>query len=444
MDEEMRQVRMKYNPDTREALYQTRKDSKAEWQNIAPENNLNQKKRRQGIILKNDAATIIETMIGEFGKQFILVFCGPDVDYNFLTTAIQQNHAVQRNAVKINLLLEKPISATVTENNQEGKNIGGEPSADNEQTEWGKSNEAWRRASLELNITLKFSTIHLESILSKNSIPRRNQLYRFFPSKDIEKILKESLFIDTKVEEANRKQNLIGGYDTELLNGSDAIYFLYNGILLRRNSSTLFIQYEEVHGVDIDLNGLKLHLEKGSCILIPVNSCFSIDVLKAIRQILISICSASTSFWNEDTEQFVFNILCDRVKSFVKSPDSCKTYTRLDFYDDSIDKKLRNALHSYAKRVQKDDAVAFIDTSLFSNGKDGILFTANGIAFDYAFEKVYLLYKEIDYIEQKKHDLVFHGFFSNMKDPNSLPSISDIYFKLSELKTCLDEICLHF
>ena len=42
-----------------------------------------------------------------------------------------------------------------------------------------------------------------------------------------------------------------------------------------------------------------------------------------------------------------------------------------------------------------------------------------------AFEKVYLLYKEIEYTELKKHELVFYGHFSNMKDPDSLPSINE-------------------
>ena len=46
--------------------------------------------------------------------------------------------------------------------------------------------------------------------------------------------------------------------------------------------------------------------------------------------------------------------------------------------------------------------------------------------------------------ELKKYSLVFHGHFSNMKDPDSLPSIDAIYFKLPELKDCIDEICLHF
>ena len=49
-----------------------------------------------------------------------------------------------------------------------------------------------------------------------------------------------------------------------------------------------------------------------------------------------------------------------------------------------------------------------------------------------------------EYTELKKHELVFYGHFSNMKDPDSLPSINDIYFKLPELKDCIDEICLHF
>ena len=85
--------------------------------------------------------------------------------------------------------------------------------------------------------------------------------------------------------------------------------------------------------------------------------------------------------------------------------------------------------------------IGFIDTSLFGNGGDGILFSKYGIAFDYAFEKIFVRYNEIDSMLIKKgKDLILYGKFSERKNDISAPSISNIFFNLSALEECLEEI----
>ena len=104
-------------------------------------------------------------------------------------------------------------------------------------------------------------------------------------------------------------------------------------------------------------------------------------------------------------------------------------------------KKLKNALSKYALKVREDEVIGFIDTSLFGNGGSGILFSKQGIAFDYAFEKIFAKYEEINSMSIKKgKDLVLYGNFSERKDDCNNPSISSIYFNLAALKECLEEI----
>ena len=122
-----------------------------------------------------------------------------------------------------------------------------------------------------------------------------------------------------------------------------------------------------------------------------------------------------------------------------------KPYLVKDFMYDSDDsknmKRLKNALAKYARKVRKDDVIGFIDISLFDNGNDGILFAKDGLAFDYAFEKIFVKYEEIDNMSIKKgKDLYLHGDFHERKDDFNDPSINSINYNLDSLKECLEEI----
>ncbi|MCD8054598.1 MAG: hypothetical protein LUF00_11305 [Lachnospiraceae bacterium] len=142
-----------------------------------------------------------------------------------------------------------------------------------------------------------------------------------------------------------------------------------------------------------------------------------------------------------DAEREVEQIVESHIKRISKS---CPTYMAKDInYGNEKDKKrLKKALSKYALKVCQDDVVGFIDTSLMNNGGDGLLFSKEGIAFDYAFEKVFLHYSEIDRMSfNKKHkQLVFHGDFVEREDDRINPSINDIYYNLDELKKCIEQI----
>lgn len=112
-----------------------------------------------------------------------------------------------------------------------------------------------------------------------------------------------------------------------------------------------------------------------------------------------------------------------------------------EWNDDKSRKKMKNALSKYALKVREDEVVGFIDTSFFGNGGSGILFSKYGIAFDYAFEKIFAKYVEIERMEIKKgKDLILYGRFSERKDDFNDPSIDSIYYNLPILKECLEEI----
>lgn len=127
----------------------------------------------------------------------------------------------------------------------------------------------------------------------------------------------------------------------------------------------------------------------------------------------------------------------------ISKDTSSKAYIVSDFNyrDDKNRKRLKTALSKYAHRVREDDVIGFIDTSLFGNGGAGILFAKDGIAFVYAFEKIFAKYEEIDQMILKKgKELILYGEFSERTDNFSTPSIDGIYFDLYALKECIEEI----
>ena len=88
--------------------------------------------------------------------------------------------------------------------------------------------------------------------------------------------------------------------------------------------------------------------------------------------------------------------------------------------------------------------IGLVDSSPFNTGKDGIYFTTEGFAFDYAFEKVFLRYDEIKSyeIDAKGKNLIFHGLFMGTKSPHFTtdPSISSICLHIVVINDMLDEL----
>lgn len=144
-----------------------------------------------------------------------------------------------------------------------------------------------------------------------------------------------------------------------------------------------------------------------------------------------------------DIELTISDIIKRHITQIAKS-SSAKPYVVSEFdpFDVRNEKRLDKALSKYARKVCKDEVIAFIDISFFGDGGDGILFSKHGISFDWAFEKVYAKYNEISRTEiiNRGKDLALYGRFSERKDQSGTPTINNIYFDLDELKECLDEI----
>lgn len=214
-----------------------------------------------------------------------------------------------------------------------------------------------------------------------------------------------------------------------------------------------FVEYDLIESVKQDSNSVtisawrvKWYAENGAEeedtkeIVIPRNSENEI-YLGALRRGIEHVIEERGGYV-ESAEDKIEKIVGRYIKQIPKSSSSV-AYIVKDFgyNDDKKRKKLKNALSKYALKVREDEVIGFIDTSLFGNGGDGILFSKYGIAFDYAFEKIFVRYNEIDSMLIKKgKDLILYGKFSERKNDISAPSISNIFFNLSALEECLEEI----
>lgn len=228
-------------------------------------------------------------------------------------------------------------------------------------------------------------------------------------------------------------------------------FFLNDGLFLNYEEQHIFIEYSNIHMAEENSEGLtiKLYSEYKICtdelqgskineISIERNDENS-GYLRAIRKYLEKIIGVYGGYL-PDAEKIVENTIEDYITKISKSSP---VYKRKDFeFDDKNEKKLLRALAKYALKVRKDDAIAFVDTSLMGNGSSGILLAKDGIAFDYAFEKIFAKYEEIVSMtfNRKGNTLTLHGDFAERKDNSMVPSINDIYYHLPELKKCIEEI----
>lgn len=144
----------------------------------------------------------------------------------------------------------------------------------------------------------------------------------------------------------------------------------------------------------------------------------------------------------EPVEDKIEEIITKYIKKIPKGATAVAYLVKeFEWNDEKGKKKIKNALSKYALKVREDEVIGFIDTSLFGNGGSGILFSKQGISFDYAFEKIFARYGEIDHMEIKKgKELILYGRFSERKDDFNNPSIDNIYYDLPALKECLEEL----
>lgn len=229
-----------------------------------------------------------------------------------------------------------------------------------------------------------------------------------------------------------------------LITTIDGYFFFVEGMIA-------FVEYDSVKSVRQDSNSLtiypyrvKWYSENGTEesntneIIIRKNNDNEI-YLGALRKSIESIINAFGGHI-ESPEYKIEEIVEKYIKNISNGYD---TYMVKDFEynDDKKTKLLKNALSKYALKVREDEVIGFIDTSVLSNGKSGILFSKDGIAFDYLFEKVFIKYKEIKSMSIRKgKELVLYGSFSERKNDCDDPYIDSIFFNVSALKECLEEI----
>ncbi|MBR3447790.1 MAG: sel1 repeat family protein [Oscillospiraceae bacterium] len=122
-------------------------------------------------------------------------------------------------------------------------------------------------------------------------------------------------------------------------------------------------------------------------------------------------------------------------------PNNCAAYDSVEILYES--QKVRNALNKFGMKAS-GTIIGLVDSSLFSNGKDGILFTTKGMAFDNAFEKIFVRYDEINQIQfgKKNKSIFLVGRFSGTKSPDdTIPEIGSVFFDVYVIKSMLEEIC---
>ena len=233
-------------------------------------------------------------------------------------------------------------------------------------------------------------------------------------------------------------------------------YFLIatiDGYFFFIDESIAFIKYGAVRSVKQDRESLtisaskiKLYSENGTkefdtneIIILKSNENDGfLFVLRKCIENIIEYCGGYVEPAEDKVEEIVEKYIKQIANSSSAVPYMIKDF---EYNDDKEEKRLKNALSKYALKVREDEVIGFIDTSIFGNGKSGILFSKYGIAFDYAFEKIFAKYDEIELMSiEKGKRLVLYGSFSERKNDLVYPSISNIFFNLSALKECLEEI----
>lgn len=153
--------------------------------------------------------------------------------------------------------------------------------------------------------------------------------------------------------------------------------------------------------------------------------------------------------WNEYSETQENKILAILDKWLPKiTKESIRWCTKSNGTFDKYPQRIQNGLKSIGRGyIRTDEVLGFLDCSMMGkSGKDAIIFTEKGIAWDYAFEPIFVLYDDMTDIFLSKHDLHFGKNVSYLSHKNGKRwvgvdvTISDTYCNLTAFKDCLEEI----
>lgn len=305
------------------------------------------------------------------------------------------------------------------------------------------------RESLE---SLKRTTFHTKSLSftmggAKNLFLRLNyyeEEYSWHDDSDIKYAIEKgkdfpSIVTDALYDEIDDTTALLGGFNTDSFDGSESVYITLHGIFFNNDYDEKFFKYEDISEIKISNDSLIVSTHDDS-VTIHRTDYITTRIISELRAFLIKICSDTDggSYYQYETDE---ELIKKTVAKYIHNIG--KGYTGYDYEQlDENGKRLQNALSTYAQKVKRSEVAGFVDTTLFSNGKDGLLFSVDGISFDYAFSKIFISYSEIVKMEIRKKTLHFIGNFENAKGHEE-PTIDSMMFNIQTLKSCIEEIQMY-
>ena len=143
---------------------------------------------------------------------------------------------------------------------------------------------------------------------------------------------------------------------------------------------------------------------------------------------------------SESVEDRIVSILDEYLPKICKN---CIWYTKSGGTFDKPEYRTRieNARTKIAYNRSVSEILGMLDITIFKNGKDGLVFLTDGISFDYGFSKVTVPYTQMGdmFLDKALH---FQHWIENKNNSawKGDVTIDGIYYNLSTLKKCLEEI----
>lgn len=143
---------------------------------------------------------------------------------------------------------------------------------------------------------------------------------------------------------------------------------------------------------------------------------------------------------DESVEDRIVSILDEYLPKICKD---CIWYTKSGgtFEKSEYRTRIENARTKIAYNRSVSEILGMLDTTILKNGKSGIVFLTDGISFDYGFSKVTVPYTQMGdmFLDKALH---FQHWIENKNNSawKGDVTIDGIYYNLSTLKKCLEEI----
>ena len=104
-------------------------------------------------------------------------------------------------------------------------------------------------------------------------------------------------------------------------------------------------------------------------------------------------------------------------------------------------KKLNNAISSYGKDVKQENILALLDITILGTGKEGFLFTTEGVHFKESFNEAnYISFKEIDFISIIDNDKDCNSILHIMMNDKKIITITSTILNKTPLKKFLQQV----